>query len=71
MATAAVKPIPDGYHTLTVHLVVQNAAKAIDWYGQAFGAEELARMPGPDGKLMHAEIKIGSSIGAPASPRPR
>jgi uncharacterized glyoxalase superfamily protein PhnB len=58
----SVKPIPDGYHTVTPHLVLRDAAKAIDFYKKAFGAEELFRMPGPDGKIMHAEIKIGDSI---------
>lgn len=53
------KPIPDGYHTITPHLVVDGASKAIEFYTKAFGAEELYRMPGPGGKVMHAEIKIG------------
>lgn len=57
-----VKPIPDGYHSLTPYLVVSGGAAAIDFYRKAFGAQELMRMPGPDGKLMHAEIKIGDSI---------
>ena len=57
------KPIPDGYHAVTPHLVVREAAKAIEFYKKAFGAEEMARMPGPDGKLvMHAQLKIGDSI---------
>lgn len=57
-----VKAIPDGYHTLTPHLVVKNASKAIEFYKKAFGAEEIRRVPGPDGKsLMHAELKIGDS----------
>ena len=57
------KSIPPGYHTLTPHLVVRDAARAIDFYKKAFGAQELARMPGPDGKgIMHAEVKIGDSI---------
>jgi uncharacterized glyoxalase superfamily protein PhnB len=56
------KPIPDGYHTLTPHLVVNDAPKAIDFYKKAFGAEEITRMTGPDGKsVMHAELKIGDS----------
>ncbi|MFQ5694656.1 MAG: VOC family protein [Terriglobia bacterium] len=59
----AAKPIPEGYHTLTPYLVIKGAAQAIDFYKKAFGAEELFRMPGPDGKtVMHAEIKIGDSI---------
>jgi PhnB protein len=57
----AVKPVPDGYHTATPYLIVQNATKAIEFYKQAFGATELMRMPGPGGKIMHAEIKIGDS----------
>jgi PhnB protein len=58
-----VKPIPDGYHTLTPGLTIRGAARAIEFYKKAFGAEELCRMPGPDGQsVMHAEIKIGDSI---------
>jgi PhnB protein len=60
---AKVKAIPEGYHTVTPHLVVRGADRAIDFYKRAFGAEEQFRIAGPDGKsLMHAEIKIGSSI---------
>jgi uncharacterized glyoxalase superfamily protein PhnB len=56
------KPIPDGFHTLTPHLVVKGASRAIDFYKKAFAAEEIRRMPGPDGKsIMHAELKIGNS----------
>jgi PhnB protein len=58
----AVKPIPDGYHTATPYLIVQNASKAIDYYKKAFGATELMRMPGPGGKIVHAELKFGDSI---------
>lgn len=58
----AVKPIPDGYHTLTPYLTVRNAAKAIEFYKQAFGATERGVMKGPDGKVMHAELLIGDSI---------
>jgi uncharacterized glyoxalase superfamily protein PhnB len=57
-----VNPIPDGYHSVTANLVIKGAGKAIDWYTQALGAHELYRMPGPDGRLMHAEIKIGDSV---------
>ena len=57
----AVKPIPDGYHTVTPYLIVNDEAAALEFYGQAFGATELMRMPGPEGKVMHAEIKIGDS----------
>ena len=57
------KPIPDGYRTVTPYLSIKNAAEAIDFYKRAFGAEEIVRMPGPDGKsVMHAEIKIGDSM---------
>jgi len=60
---AQVDPIPAGSHTLTPHLLVRGAARAIDFYKAAFGAEELGRMLMPDGKLiMHAQIKIGNSI---------
>jgi len=57
----AVKPIPEGYHSITPYLAVEDAGKAIDFYKDAFGAEELMRMPGPDGKIAHAEIQIGDS----------
>jgi PhnB protein len=57
-----VKPIPDGYHSVTANLTVKGASQAIDWYKQALGAQELYRMPGPDGRLMHAEIKIGDAV---------
>jgi PhnB protein len=57
----AVRPIPKGYHSVTPYLVMQGAAKALDFYKQAFGAVELFRMPGPDGHIGHAEIKIGDS----------
>jgi len=78
MPTSA-KPIPEGFHTVTPSLVVRGAAKAIDFYKKALGAEELVRMPSPDGSIMHAELKIGNSIiflsdemqmpGAPKSPQ--
>ena len=56
------KPIPDGFHTLSPHLIVQDAAKAIEFYKKAFGAVEVGRMPMPDGKLLgHAHLKIGDS----------
>jgi PhnB protein len=57
-----VKPIPTGYHTVQVYMIVRDAAKAIDFWKKVFGAEERGRMPGPGGKLMHAELKIGDSI---------
>jgi PhnB protein len=58
----AVKPIPDGYHTITPYLVVNDAARALDYYKKAFGATELFRFDAPGGKIAHAEIKIGDSI---------
>jgi uncharacterized glyoxalase superfamily protein PhnB len=60
MAKAA-KPVPDGYHTITAQLTLDNAARTIDWYKKALGAEEVGRSVGPDGKIMHAELKIGDS----------
>jgi PhnB protein len=59
---SSIRPIPDGYHTLTPHLVVNDASKAIEFYKKAFGAEEIRRVPGPDGKsLIHAELQVGDS----------
>jgi uncharacterized glyoxalase superfamily protein PhnB len=57
-----IKAVPEGFHTITPSLIIRDAAKAIDFYKKAFAAEELMRMPGPGGKVMHAEIRIGSSI---------
>src|SRR5215813_12494688 len=56
-----VKAIPDGFHSVTPHLIVKNAPKAIEFYKKAFGAEEMYRSLAPDGKVMHACIKIGDS----------
>lgn len=56
-----VSPIPKGYHSVTPGLMVRNASEAIEFYKKAFGAKEKMRMPGPDGKIMHAEIVIGDS----------
>ena len=56
-----VKAIPKGYHTATPYLIIKGAAEAIEFYKNAFGAKELFRMPGPGGRIMHAEIKIGDS----------
>jgi uncharacterized glyoxalase superfamily protein PhnB len=61
MAKAA-KSVPEGYRTVTPHLTIDNTAQAIEWYKKAFGAEEKARHLGPDGKIMHAVIKIGDSL---------
>lgn len=57
-----VKPIPDGYHSATPYLTVRDATKAIDFYKRAFDATEINRMEGPDGKVAHAELKIGDSV---------
>jgi PhnB protein len=57
----AVNPIPEGYHSLTPYLAVEDASRAIDFYKEAFGAEEVLRMPGPDGSVAHAELQIGDS----------
>lgn len=59
---AAVRPIPEGFHTATPTLVVRNAAAALEFYEKALGAEEIMRMPSPDGKILHSEIRIGDSI---------
>jgi PhnB protein len=59
---APVKPIPDGFRTVTPHLIVKGAGKALDFYAQAFGAKEQVRMPAPDGSIMHAQMQIGDSI---------
>lgn len=55
-------PIPPGYRNVTPYIVCRNASSAIDFYKRAFGAKEKVRMPAPDGKVMHAEIKIGDSM---------
>ncbi|HEU4365664.1 MAG TPA: VOC family protein [Candidatus Krumholzibacteria bacterium] len=57
----ATKPIPDGYHTVTPYLIVKGASRALEFYKKAFGAEQLLRMDGPGGSVMHAEVKIGDS----------
>jgi PhnB protein len=54
-------PIPEGYHSITPYLIVSGAAEALEWYKQALDATEVMRMPGSDGKLMHAEFKVGDS----------
>jgi PhnB protein len=58
----AKKAVPEGHHTVTPHLIMDNTARAIDWYKKALGAEEVARAAGPDGKIMHAEIRVGDSL---------
>ena len=57
----SVKPIPEGYHSVTPHLMVNGGVAAIEFYKKAFGAVELFRFPAPGGKIGHAEIKIGDS----------
>ena len=57
-----VKAQPDGYHAITPYLVIKGAAAAIEFYKKAFGATELVRMPQPDGRVGHAELKIGDSV---------
>lgn len=58
----AVKPVPDGYHSVTPYLIVRGGARALEYYTRAFGAEERFRMDGPGGTIGHAEIQIGNSI---------
>ncbi len=58
----ATQPIPEGYHTLTTYLTMENAAEAIDYYTDVFGAKERIRMEAPDGKIGHAELEIGDSL---------
>ena len=55
------RPIPEGYHSATPYLIIKDAAKAIEFYKKAFGAKEMMRMSQPDGRIGHAEIKIGDS----------
>jgi PhnB protein len=57
-----VRAIPEGYHSISPSLTCKNAARAIEFYKSVFGATEVMRMPGPEGKIMHAELKIGDSI---------
>lgn len=61
MSTANVKPVPEGMHAVTPHLICADAARAIEFYTKAFGAEEVSRLPMPNGKLGHAMIRIGDS----------
>jgi PhnB protein len=56
------KPIPEGYHNITPYLAVDDATQAIEFYKRAFGATERSRMPGPDGRIAHAELEIGDSL---------
>jgi len=61
MSNTSVQPIPAGMHSLTPHLVCDDAAAAMEFYKAAFGAVELVRLPGPNGKLMHGSVRIGDS----------
>lgn len=67
----SVKPIPEGYRTLTPYLAVDDATEAIEFYERAFGANERSRMPGPDGKIAHAELLIGDSLVMLSDPFPQ
>lgn len=62
MSSSTVKPIPDGMHSLTPYLICANAAEAVAFYAKAFNAVEQFRLPGPNGKVMHACLKIGDSM---------
>ena len=66
----AVKPIPEGYHSVTPYLAVDDAAGAIEYYKKAFGAKERVRMDAPDGKIGHAELEIGDSLVMLSDPFP-
>lgn len=57
----AKRPVPEGYHTITPSLILDDAAQAIEWYKKALGAEDLGRITGSDGKILHAELRIGDS----------
>ena len=57
-----VRAIPEGYHSISPSLTCKDAARAIEFYKNVFGAEEVMRMPSPDGKISHAELKIGDSM---------
>ena len=65
------KPVPEGYNTVSPYLAVEDATEAIDFYTRAFGAKERTRMPGPDGKIAHAELQIGNSIVMLSDPFPQ
>src|SRR5438067_2655989 len=57
----AKRPVPEGFHTVTPQLTLDNTQRALDWYKTALGAEEISRATAPDGKIMHAEIRVGDS----------
>jgi PhnB protein len=65
------QPVPEGYHTLTPYLAVADATEAIEFYQRAFGAKERSRMPGPDGKIAHAELQIGDAVLMLSDPFPQ
>ncbi len=67
----AVKPIPEGYQTITPYLAVDDAAEAIEYYKKAFGAKERVRMDAPGGKIGHAELEIGNALVMLADPFPQ
>jgi PhnB protein len=67
----ATKPIPEGYHSVTPYLAVDDAAQAIEYYKKAFGAKERVRMPAPDGKIGHAELEIGDALVMLSDPFPQ
>ena len=66
-----VKPIPEGYNSVNAYLAVEDAEKAIEFYTRAFGAKERGRMPGPEGKIAHAELEIGDSVVMLSDPLPQ
>lgn len=68
---SSVKPTPEGYHNVTPYLFVRGALSAIDFYKNVFGATEIMRLPGPDGRIAHAELRIGDSIVMLADENPR
>jgi PhnB protein len=67
----ATKPIPEGYHSVTPYLAVDDAAQAIEYYKKAFGAKERVRMPAPDGRIGHAELEIGDALVMLSDPFPQ
>jgi PhnB protein len=67
----AVQPVPEGYHTVTPYLAVEDATEAIEYYTKAFGAKERVRMDTPDGKVGHAELEIGDSLVMLSDPVPQ
>jgi PhnB protein len=67
----ATKPIPDGYHTLSTYLAVDDAAEAIEYYKRAFGAQERVRMEAPDDRIGHAELGVGDSVIMLSDPVPQ